>query len=131
MGPGLGKLILRASVARTGSRAGAEPSTKAATKAEAGSLLDHARGDADLLHLALVEDGDAVGQLEGLILVMGDEQSGMAGLVVELAQPAAQFLAHLGVERAERLVQQQDARPMASARASATRWRWPPDSCAG
>ena len=31
-------------------------------------------------------------------------------LVVQLAQPAAQFLAHLGVERAERFVEQQHAR---------------------
>ena len=31
-------------------------------------------------------------------------------LVVDLAQPAAQLRAHLGVERAERLVEQQDAR---------------------
>jgi hypothetical protein len=30
--------------------------------------------------------------------------------VVQLAQPLAQFLAHLGVERAERLVEQQHAR---------------------
>ena len=31
-------------------------------------------------------------------------------LVVQAAQPAAQLLAHLGVERAERLVEQQHAR---------------------
>ena len=34
----------------------------------------------------------------------------MPSLVVQLAQPAAQLLAHLGVERAERLVEQQHAR---------------------
>ena len=34
----------------------------------------------------------------------------MAGPVVELAQPAAQLAAHLGVERAERLVEQQHPR---------------------
>ena len=38
---------------------------------------------------------------------MGDEDAGDVQLVVQPAQPAAQLLAHLGVERAERLVQQQ------------------------
>ena len=51
--------------------------------------------------------------------------------VVQLAQPAAQLLAHLGVQRAERLVEQQQRGSIASARASATRWRWPPESWAG
>jgi hypothetical protein len=37
--------------------------------------------------------------------IAGDVQ-----FVVQPAQPAAQFLAHLGVERAERLVEQQHAR---------------------
>ena len=41
---------------------------------------------------------------------MGDEQGGVAGAVVDVAQPAAQVAAHLGVERAERLVEQQHAR---------------------
>jgi electron transfer flavoprotein alpha subunit len=36
-----------------------------------------------------------------------DEERGDVDLVVQLAQPAPQFLAHLGVERAERLVEQQ------------------------
>ena len=51
-----------------------------------------------------------VGELQRLLLVVGDEDGGVAGLVVDLAQPAAQILAHLGVERAERLVEQQHAR---------------------
>ncbi len=46
----------------------------------------------------------------GLFLVVGDEQRGDVQLVVQAAQPAAQLLAHLGVERAERLVEQQHAR---------------------
>ena len=41
---------------------------------------------------------------------MGDEDAGDLDLVVQPAQPSAQFLAHLGVERAERLVEQQDFR---------------------
>jgi hypothetical protein len=45
-----------------------------------------------------------------LFLVVGDEDRGDVQLVVQLAQPAPQLLAHLGVERAERLVEQQHAR---------------------
>ena len=67
-------------------------------------------GRADLLDAALVEDDDPVGELERLVLVVGDEDGGVAGLVVDLAQPAAQLLAHLGVERAEGLVEQQHPR---------------------
>ena len=60
--------------------------------------------------MAAVHHHDAVGQLQRLFLVVGDEHGGVAGLAVQLAQPAAQVLAHLGVERAERLVEQQHAR---------------------
>ncbi len=38
---------------------------------------------------------------------MGDEQGGVARAVVDVAQPAAEVAPHLGVERAERLVEQQ------------------------
>ena len=67
-------------------------------------------GRADLLDPALVQDDDAVGEFERLLLVVGDEDGGVAGLVVDLAQPAAQLAADLGVERAEGLVEQQQAR---------------------
>ena len=67
-------------------------------------------GGADLLDRALAHDDDAVGELQRLFLVVGDEDGGVAGAVVDLAQPAAQFAAHLRVERAERLVEQQHAR---------------------
>ena len=43
----------------------------------------------------------------------------------------AQLLAHARVERAERLVEQQHLGSTASARASAMRCRWPPESCDG
>ncbi len=65
-------------------------------------------GRADLFDLALAHDDDAVGKLEGLFLVVGDEEGGVAGAVVEFAQPLAQVLANLGVECAEGLVEQQD-----------------------
>jgi len=64
-------------------------------------------GGADLLDAALVHDDHAVGDLERLLLVVGDEDAGHVDLVVQPAQPAAQLLADLGVERAEGLVEQQ------------------------
>ena len=64
----------------------------------------------DLLEAAGVEDGDTVGQLERLVLVVSDEDRGLAGALVDVAQPAPEILANLGVERAERLVEQQHAR---------------------
>jgi hypothetical protein len=86
---------------------------------------------ADLLDPPLVHHHHPVGDFQRFLLVVGDEDPGDSGLVVQAAQPAAQFLAHLGVEGAEGLVQQQALGSMASARASATRCRCPPDSCDG
>ena len=64
----------------------------------------------DLLDAAGVEHGDAVGEIHRLALVVGDEDGRQPGAVVDFAQPQAQLLAHLGVQRAERLVEQQHAR---------------------
>ena len=64
-------------------------------------------GRADLLDAAFVHDHDAVGDLEGFFLVVGDEDAGDVDLVVQAAEPLAELLAHLGVERAERLVEQE------------------------
>ena len=47
---------------------------------------------------------------ERLFLIMRDEDAGDFDLVVQPPQPSAQFLTHLGVERAERLVEQQHSR---------------------
>ena len=60
-----------------------------------------------LLDAALVHHHDAVGHFHGLFLVVGDEDAGDVHLVMQAAQPAAQLLAHLGVERTEGLVEQQ------------------------
>ena len=54
---------------------------------------------------------DLVGELQRLLLVVGDEQARHAELAVQLVEPAAQVLAHARVERAERLVEQQHLRP--------------------
>src|SRR5262249_27747627 len=58
-------------------------------------------GRADLLDLAAIQHHDAVGELDRLLLVVGNEDGGVTGAVVDLAQPAAELAADLGVERAE------------------------------
>ena len=65
---------------------------------------------ADLLDLALVHQHDAIGDFERLLLVVRHENGRDVQLVVETAEPPAQFLAHLRVERAERLVEQEHLR---------------------
>ena len=53
---------------------------------------------------------DLLGDVHRLLLVVGHEDGGDVDLVVQPAQPGAQLLAHLGVEGAEGLVEQQHAR---------------------
>ena len=76
------------------------------TKSLAGCVVELV-GRADLLDAPVVDDHDLVGDLEGLLLVVGHEHRGHVHLVVQAAQPVAQLLADLGVEGAERLVEQQ------------------------
>ncbi len=64
-------------------------------------------GRAHLQQPPEIHDADAVGQGEGLFLVMGDQDGGDAELALHLADGAAQLLADLGVERAEGLIEQQ------------------------
>ena len=54
--------------------------------------------------------GDAVGDRHRLLLVVGDDQRRHGDLLVQPAQPLAQLGADLRVERAERLVEQQQPR---------------------
>ena len=63
---------------------------------------------ADLDDLALVEDGDAVGERQRLLLVVGDEDGGDADLALDLLQLDLHLLAQALVERAQRLVEQQE-----------------------
>jgi hypothetical protein len=64
----------------------------------------------DLLDPPAVEHRDPVRDRHRLLLVVRDQHGRDVDLVVQAAQPLAQLGAHLGVERAERLVEQQHAR---------------------
>ena len=72
-------------------------------------LVDLVR-QADLLQPALVHDGDAVGHDQRLFLVMRDEQRGQPEAALQAAHLELHLLAQLAVERAERLVEQQQPR---------------------
>ena len=72
-----------------------------------GRVVVHVRRRAHLLEAAVVDDGQAVGHLHGLLLVVGDQHRGHGQRGVQVAQPQAQLRAHLRVERAEGLVEQQ------------------------
>jgi hypothetical protein len=75
-----------------------------------GRALVHLLGRARLPDAASVEHDHPIRQLQRLLLVMGDEHRGDVDLLVQLAQPAPQLLADLGIERAERLVEQKNTR---------------------
>src|SRR3954447_5650043 len=75
-----------------------------------GGLVVELGGRTDLLDATFVDHDDLVGDLEGLLLVVGDEHGGHVHLVVQAPEPVAQLLAHLGVEGAEGLVEEQDGR---------------------
>ena len=65
-------------------------------------------GRAELGDVALVEDRDAVGHRQGLVLVVRDEDERDADLALDLLELHLHLLAQLEVERAERLVEEQD-----------------------
>ena len=71
-------------------------------------MLDHFVDSAVLLDDAVVDDDDAVGELDGLFLIVRHEDAGQMNLVVEPAQPPPQLAPDVGVERAERLVEEED-----------------------
>ena len=75
-----------------------------------GRVLKHLGGRALLLDPALVHDDDPVGHFQGLLLIVRDKHAGHVDFVVQPAEPAAQSLPDLGVQGAERLVQQQHLR---------------------
>ena len=73
-------------------------------------MVEDLVGGADLLDPPGVHHQHAVGQFEGLVLVVGDEDAGQMDFVVQPPQPLPQLLADLGVQGPERLVQQQHLR---------------------
>ena len=72
-------------------------------------LVDLLRGP-ELHDPAAVHDGEPVRHLEGLLLVVGDEDEGDADLLLQRGQLGSQRVPQLRVERAQRLVQQQHRR---------------------
>jgi hypothetical protein len=61
--------------------------------------------------LATTHHGEAIGELERLLLVVSDEDEGDPNFALNRDQLLAQRLAQLRVERAERLVEQQNRGP--------------------
>lgn len=70
-------------------------------------IVDFFRG-ADLFDLAIAHDDDAVGEFEGFFLVVRYKDGGDVNLFVKLSQPTTEFFPDLGIERAERLVEEED-----------------------
>ena len=75
-----------------------------------GGVVIHLVGGADLLDEALVEYGDAVGQGEGLLLVVGDVNGGDAEVLLHLFQFVAQLHPQFGVQVGQGLVHTDDGR---------------------
>ena len=83
--------------------------TNSATNARARPLVELGRRR-DLLQPAGAHDADPVGDRQRLLLVVRDEQGGGADLALDPADLVAQLGAHLGVQRGQRLVEQQHLR---------------------
>ena len=64
----------------------------------------------DLADSALHEQTDAVGDGDGVGLIVGDEDHSDAGLLLKCADSVAQVLAQAGLQAAERFVQQEHTR---------------------
>ena len=86
---------------------------------------------AQLLEAAVRHHADPIGDRQRLLLVVGDEQRRHAELQLEAADLLAEVDAHLGVERRQRLVEEQHGRLDHEGRARATRCCWPPESWCG
>ena len=68
------------------------------------------RRRAGLDDLAVIHDADAAGERHRLLLVVGDDDEGDAELVLQADELELRVLAQLLVERAQRLVEQQQLR---------------------
>src|SRR5207249_1100833 len=63
----------------------------------------------NLLDAPIVHNHHAISDFERLFLVVSDEDAGDMNFVVQVSEPAAQFQANFSVERAERLVEQENS----------------------
>jgi hypothetical protein len=54
---------------------------------------------------AAIEHDDSISDLQGLLLIVGDEQRRHLNFLMQATQPTSQFLAHFRVECAKRLVE--------------------------
>ena len=73
-------------------------------------MLAKLRCGADLQHPSLIHDADAVGDHRGLGVVVRDQDRAGVSLHQDLAEVDSESFAQLPVERAERLVEKQQAR---------------------
>ena len=85
----------------------------------------------DLLDLAGVDEHDLVGELHRLFLVVRHEHRRRVDLLVQLAQPRAQLCRTFTSSAPNGSSSSSSRGSTASARASAIRCRWPPDSSDG
>ena len=75
-------------------------------------MLVDLRGRPDLLDPALVEDGEAIGHRERLLLIVRHVDERDPDLALDRLELDLHLLPELEVERAERLVEQQYPRPV-------------------
>lgn len=73
-------------------------------------LFTNLRWGADLLDPAGVHDDNAVGDLNGFVLVVRDKEGRYLELPLELLDPAPELFADHGVQGAKRFVKQEDTR---------------------
>ena len=73
-------------------------------------VLVHLARRPDLLHPSAVHQHDAVGDRQRFLLIVGDEEARHADLLVQSPKPVPEPGAHPGVERPERLVEQEHPR---------------------
>ena len=73
-------------------------------------VMVHVAGRAGLFDPAFVHHNNAIGHFERFLLVVRDKHAGDVNFIVQAAQPAAQFLADLGIERTKWFIKQQHTR---------------------
>jgi hypothetical protein len=94
-------------------------------------VVEHFLRSARLLDPRLVHHHDPVRHLEGFVLIVRHQHAGNVQFVVQPPQPAPQLLRTFASSAPNGSSSSSTLGSMASARASATRCRWPPESCEG